>query len=83
MRRFRFAALSVLWAAGAVFVSTGNAHAYIDPGTGSYILQMVIAGLVGAAFTLKLLWKRIQVFFSRSTSKKNGRKEDEPTGEDG
>ncbi|HUV35336.1 MAG TPA: hypothetical protein VMX58_00170 [Patescibacteria group bacterium] len=83
MRRFRFAALSGLWAAAAVFVSTGNAYAYIDPGTGSYILQIVIAGLVGAAFTLKLLWKRIQVFFSRSTSKKNGRKEDEPTGEDG
>ena len=67
----------------AILVSSGTAHAYIDPGTGSYILQIVIAGLVGAAFTLKLFWRRIQIFFSRSSSKKNGRGEDEPTGEDG
>ena len=78
MRRFR---LIVCSAACTVLVLSDNAYAYIDPGTGSYILQIVIAGLVGAAFTLKLFWKRIQIFFSRGASKKGG--EEDPSGEDG
>ncbi len=39
------------------------AYAYLDPGTGSYILQLLIAGLVGAAFAVKLFWKNIKAFF--------------------
>jgi hypothetical protein len=34
-------------------------YAYIDAGTGSFMLQMFIAGLVGLLFTLKLYFKRI------------------------
>jgi hypothetical protein len=40
-----------------------KAHAYIDPGTGSYILQMILAGLLGATFAIKIFWKRIKNFF--------------------
>lgn len=39
------------------------AHAYLDPGTGSYILQLILAGLLGAAFAVKLFWKQIRSFF--------------------
>ncbi len=31
-----------------------DAQAYIDPGTGSFILQMLIASILGALLTLKL-----------------------------
>jgi hypothetical protein len=41
----------------------GSAYAYLDPGTGSYILQLVLAGLLGAAFAVKLFWKQIKTFF--------------------
>lgn len=41
-----------------------DAHAYLDPGTGSYVLQMIIAGLLGAAFAIKLSWFRIKRFIS-------------------
>lgn len=44
---------------------TNNAHAYLDPGTGSYVLQTVIAGILGGLFTLKIWWRRIAAFFSR------------------
>ncbi len=37
--------------------------AYLDPGTGSLILQIIIASIVGAFFVLKNLWKRIIFFF--------------------
>ena len=40
-----------------------DAHAYLDPGTGSYVLQMIIAGLLGAAFAIKMSWLRIKRFF--------------------
>lgn len=40
------------------------AYAYLDPGTGSYILQLLIAGLLGAAFAVKLFWKNIRAFFT-------------------
>ena len=35
------------------------AHAYIDAGSGSYMLQMAMAGLMALAFTNKLTWTRI------------------------
>ncbi len=46
-----------------LFVSVERAEAYIDPGTGSMILQATIAAIVGSAVTLKLFWQRIKIFF--------------------
>jgi len=46
------------------FVIPQNAFAYVDPGTGSYIIQMIIAALVGGLFALKLFWVRIKTFFA-------------------
>jgi hypothetical protein len=42
-----------------------SAHAYLDPGSGSYLLQLLIAGALGAAFALRMFWGRIKGFFSR------------------
>jgi len=36
--------------------------AYLDPGTGSYILQMVVAAVLGSLFAIKMFWKRIVAF---------------------
>lgn len=46
------------------FVITKNAYAYLDPGTGSYILQMIIGALIGALFAIKIYWRRIIKFFN-------------------
>lgn len=45
------------------------AHAYLDPGTGSYLVQIIIAGLLGAAFAIKVFWMRIKEFFLRMFSR--------------
>jgi hypothetical protein len=37
-----------------------EAHAYLDPGTGSYILQIALAALVGTLFAIRLFWGRIK-----------------------
>ena len=45
--------------------SQDYAYAYIDPGSGSYLFQIMLASLVGAAFALKSCWLKIKDFLKR------------------
>lgn len=40
--------------------------AYLDPGSGSFILQILIAGFLGFLLSAKIFWARILAFFSGS-----------------
>ena len=52
-----------------VLAAAQPAHAYLDPGTGSYALQMSIAGVLGALFSLKMFWRSIAgKLYPRSSS---------------
>jgi len=53
-----------------LFVFPNIAFAYLDPGTGSYIFQVLIAAVVGAFFAIKMYWQRVKNFFSSRFSKK-------------
>lgn len=44
---------------GVLLVSIRPAHAYIDPGTSSYLFQIAIASAVGALFMAKVAVRRI------------------------
>lgn len=46
-----------------------DAHAYLDPGSGSFLLQILIASLLGVTFAIKTFWRNIKSFVSRSFSK--------------
>jgi hypothetical protein len=37
---------------------------YIDPGSGSYLIQAIIAAVLGGLFYFKRIWLRIKLFFS-------------------
>jgi hypothetical protein len=37
-------------------------HAYLEPGTFSYVLQFLLAVFVGAAVTGKLYWQKLKKF---------------------
>ncbi len=40
---------------------------YLDPGSGSIIIQMIIGALVGVGITLKIYWFKIKnMFFNRT-----------------
>ena len=54
---------SLLVAAVAALIVPQAAHAYLDPASGSMILQAVIGGVAAAALALKYYWRRIQAFF--------------------
>jgi hypothetical protein len=48
-----------------------KAYAYLDPGTGSYIYQMLIAAVIGGLFVIKMYWTKIVLFFKGLFSKKS------------
>ena len=48
-----------------------SAHAYIDPGTGSYILQIAIAGIAAGAIAIKMFWRKIRALFSSNRAQDN------------
>jgi uncharacterized membrane protein len=55
-----------------------NAYAYLDSGTLSYILQMLIAIFVGGLFAFRQLWNKVKLFFNNFLVRGgNSKKEDE------
>ena len=48
-----------------LIVFSPQTFAYLDPGTGSMILQGLIAGIAVAGFTIKTYWYRILSFFGK------------------
>jgi hypothetical protein len=52
-----------------------NLFLYIDPGSGSYLVQVIIAAVLGGLFYFKNLWLKIKSYFVR------GKKEAPPGGD--
>ena len=69
--------LAVLVAGRALFAPPAGPDAYLDPGSGSYLLQLLIASLLGGAFLLRTFWSRILGFFKRGDEQS----EDQPADE--
>lgn len=42
---------------------------YIDPGSGSFLVQAIIAAVLGVAFFFKNIWAFIKSIFSRTPRK--------------
>lgn len=43
--------------------------AYLDPGSGSYVFQVLMAFLFAAAFTMRTYWRRFLDFLKRTFRK--------------
>jgi len=39
---------------------------YLDPGSGSFLIQLLIAGLAGAGIAVAISWGRIKRLFKRN-----------------
>lgn len=49
---------------------SGGAYAYIDPGTGSYLIQMAAAGILASLFVIKGFWRNIKESVTRLVAKR-------------
>ena len=47
------------------FIFISKSYAYLDPGTGSIILQAILAFIAGAAATVSLWWGNLKIFIKK------------------
>ena len=59
----------IILSAFVLLVAPPHAHAYIDPGTGSYFFQILLASTLGLAFSVKLYWRQLVEFVKRTLGK--------------
>lgn len=59
----RLTLLFLLFFCGLIF--SRDAFAYLDPGSGSYIIQILIGTLLGGFFAIKVYWRRLKSYFSK------------------
>jgi len=52
-----------------LMATTKEAHAYIDPGTGSLVIQILLATVFGSLFMIKVFWRRLTGQLSRILKK--------------
>jgi hypothetical protein len=57
----------------ATLFFTGPAWAYLDPGTGSMMLQLLLGGVAGAMVVGKLYWQRLREVVTSLFSGKPGK----------
>ena len=68
---------------GTALLPTCEAHAYLDPGSGSLLLQALLGGVAAAGVLVKLYWHRIRRLFgskARDEEEEKERGEREPGG---
>lgn len=70
MAQIKSVTLLALLLGAIILACPPRAHAYLDPGTGSYLIQVILAALLGGAVALKLFWRNISGFFRRLFSRR-------------
>ena len=48
-----------------VLIFVNQSYAYIDPGTGSMLVQAVLAAIVAVSVSIGIFWHRIRSFLDR------------------
>ncbi len=77
-KKFHIAVTMILICFGLFFILPINtAYAYLDPGTGSFIIQIIIAGFVSTMFAIKIYWRKIKDFFGNLIVNDPSSKDDE------
>jgi len=51
--------------AGVALLLPPRVYAYLDPGTGSYLVQVALALALGALVSSKVWWHKVKSFFTR------------------
>jgi len=67
MRKYTYVAVC-LYVVSVLFAF--DAHAYLDPGTGGYLIQLVIGFIAGGLFLLKVFWQRVKFFLNKLVRRK-------------
>ena len=53
---------------------TSNTYAYLDPGSGSIILQAIVAAIAAGGVTIKIYWQKVKSLFKKNKKKEEDKK---------
>ena len=56
------------------FTTESNAYAYLDPASGSIVIQYIVAGFVTCMALMKNFWVKFKYFFNRKIKSKTIKK---------
>lgn len=68
--RFLYLVLSCIFCS---MIFAKEAWAYIDPATGSMLIQAVLATIAAVSVSVGVFWRRLRAFFSKIMGKKDAR----------
>ena len=72
--------MKILYLLFLIFITlislTPNSFAYLDPGTGSIILQAILGFVAASIATITLYWNKLKNFFKKILSKKDKKSDD-------
>ena len=58
MKSFFIIGMLMLFSIPSLFIS--EAYAYLDPGTGTIFIQVILGAIVGVGITLKIYWYKVK-----------------------
>lgn len=61
MKNYKFLSLTFIY----LLCSMAQAHAYLDPGTGSIILQAILGFIAAAAATVSIYWQKFKSIINK------------------
>ena len=76
MRNIRILIVTTVYLTLGTFLFPKVVYAYVDPGTGSYILQLIAGFIFGGLLGVKIYWKKIKSFVIKLFTKKPHAKRD-------
>ena len=59
------------------FTAESNAYAYLDPASGSIVIQYIVAGLVACMAFMKNFWAKFKYFFNNKIKSKRIKNKEE------
>ena len=68
--------LKFLFLIFSLIAYTSPAYAYLDPGTGSVLLQGLIGGIAAVMAFLSIYWQKVKAFFSKEEADTDKAEED-------
>ena len=63
MKRFKRSYINIFLI--SIFIFPEFVYGYLDPGTGSYLLQIILAALLGIGVGVRAYWSKIKELFKK------------------
>jgi len=64
-----------------LLVPTRQVHAYLDPGSGSFLFQLLVGAVLSGLFAVKVFFRNIKTFIAKALKRKTNSADNKSTGD--